>query len=59
MLPELPGRLEARIASLEFFLEGDPGGDIVLSTAAAVITPLHRGLRANNSLSICSAETMV
>jgi hypothetical protein len=58
MLLELPGRLGAR-SSFECLRLGEAGGDRAFSTAPEVTIPDQRGLRANRSLSICSAETMV
>lgn len=57
-LLELPGRLGAR-SSFEYLRLGDAGGDSAFSTLPEVMVPDQRGLRANRSLSICSAETMV
>jgi hypothetical protein len=58
MLLELPGRLGAR-SSFEYLRLGEAGGDKAFSTTPEVTVPDQRGLRANKSLSIWSAETMV
>jgi hypothetical protein len=58
MLLELPGRLGTR-PSFECLLLGEGGGDEAFSTPAELTAPEYRGFRANRSLSICSADTMV